>query len=177
MSDATVSLVIAGLSAVVSVASLGYTTHVARRDSALQRRVEREALAFRYREPLLRAAYELAARCYNIGAQGFLQTYLVKGSANEREYAMESTLFTVAQYFAWVEIVRRTVQYLDPTDPRREAELVELMDEVRNRFSTDHIDERVGRLFRAQQRALGEMLMQRDEHGDQWTCMGYAEFH
>lgn len=177
MPDSGIALTVAGMSALVSVTSLVYTSAVARKDKANERRRENEANAFNYGEPLLRAAYELASRLYNIGAQQFLATFMVHGTGQEPEYARESTLFVIAQYFAWVEIVRRDVQYLSPNDARREASLVRRLDRVRHTFGSTELTEPTLRMFRVQQRALGELMMERPDGDHLWSCMGYAQFH
>jgi hypothetical protein len=46
-----------------------------------------EQVMSRYREPLLRAAFDLQSRLYNIVKQHFLGSYLNRGSAAEQEYA------------------------------------------------------------------------------------------
>jgi len=81
---------------------------------AMGRRMDAEALA-RYRDPLARAAEDLRSRLWNVRRGQFLQTYGVGGDAGARE-ARLSTLFRIAQYFAWSEILRREVQYLSFPD-------------------------------------------------------------
>jgi hypothetical protein len=49
----------------------------------------------RYREPLVRAAYDLQSRLFNTLRQdqrGFLAKYVVGGDPKEQEYARENTL-------------------------------------------------------------------------------------
>jgi len=72
------------------------------------RRPASNASSRTYAEPLIAAAFDLQTRLYSIVQHNFL-----KAAAVERGYAEPSTLWLIAQYFAWVEILRREVQYLD----------------------------------------------------------------
>src|SRR3954470_11845467 len=74
---------------------------------------EVERVMSRFREPLIRAAYDLQSRLYNIVTQGFLTVYWVNGTEEERDYVVNNTLFLIAQFFGWNEIIRREVQFLD----------------------------------------------------------------
>jgi AAA ATPase-like protein len=66
-----------------------------------------EQVMSRYREPLLRAAFHLQSRVYNIVEQAFLLRYLQRGSPAEQEYACRNTMFVLAEYLGWVEMLRR----------------------------------------------------------------------
>ena len=82
-------------------------------------RVERlsaaEEIATRFREPLLQAAFNLETRIYNIVELGFFDRFLGADSTDsEREYAVVNTMYVFAQYFCWVEIIRRESQFIDP---------------------------------------------------------------
>ena len=91
-----------------------------RRSAAEQR--ERETS--RYKEPLLRSAYDLQSRLYNILKQGFLDVYLSKGDDREKTYAVENTTFAIAQYFCWSEALRREVQFTDLEDQPKARNLI-----------------------------------------------------
>jgi hypothetical protein len=77
------------------------------------RRAETEQTARRFREPLGRAAYELQSRIFNIVNRDFLKEYLTGGDERTRSYAVNHTLFVIAQYFAWTELIRREIQFID----------------------------------------------------------------
>ncbi len=95
-------------------------------------------MAMRYRFPLLRAAFDLQTRLYNIGAMNFLGRYLGgKDSPPERrEYAISNTLYLIAQYLCYSEIIRRGMLLLDPVDRKRQRELMNAMEAVRDTLST-----------------------------------------
>ena len=80
-----------------------------RRDQA-SKAAHPEEVVGRYREPLLSAAFELQSRIYNFVLRGFAG-YLRSGDDDEKRYAVNSTLFVIAQYLAWTEALRRGVQF------------------------------------------------------------------
>src|SRR5260370_18617133 len=89
--------------------------------AARAKQEDRQELMNRLRDPVLWAAFDLQSRIYNIVLQRFFLVYLVHGSDEQRAYAQRNTMFLFAQYLAWVEIVRRSVQFLDlgSKQPRR----------------------------------------------------------
>lgn len=165
---AVIALVAALLSATISLyGQLRSTTLAARRDA--------EAILARYREPLVGAAYELQGRLYNILKLGFLSKYLVAGDEAQTRYAVENTLYVVAQYFGWSEILRREIQFLSFSDSERTRAVAERQHRIVELFQSD--DPRLGRPFlvwRGEQRAIGERMIERD--GDRLQCLGYAGF-
>lgn len=180
----TPGLIIALISAAVALASAGIalwgqtrTTRLAaklenlRRDE--QRRFEAEQTAARYREPLVRAAYDLQSRLYNILEQDLLAVYYDEGDERERSYVVDNTSFLVAQCFAWTEIVRRDVQYIDLGQDEQTRRLARLQDEIYSLFQTDDFS-RPFRVFAGEQRAIGERMIRAGPRG--LECLGYAEY-
>jgi hypothetical protein len=178
MTPTTVSLVVASVAGAVSVTSIFVSGLVAKRERDRERLTAAVETAALYREPLLRGAHDLQSRLWNIERKGFLDAYLKEGTEREQVYALESTLYLVAQYLAWVEIIRSAVLYLDPADPRGEAALVRRLDQVRHVFSTtSETDVAALRLFRSQQRAIGEVMMKTAGNAPRSSCLGFADFH
>src|SRR5215212_8013852 len=95
-----------------------------------------EELMSKYREPLARAAFDLQTRIYTVIRHRFLVRYGGRGRDHERAYARESTLFVFAEYFGWVEILRRDVQFLDLGDVARNRQLVERLEAVGDAFAS-----------------------------------------
>lgn len=174
MSETTgIAAVIAVLSAVVSGALALWNTR------ALQRRQERlgvDAVFRRYRDPLLRSATDLQGRIFNIVAQGFMNYYRF-GTPFEQTYALDHTAYLVADYFGWVEILRTEVQFLDAGDKTETAMIQRKLELIAQSFLTDNPNEGRLRLWRGQQRAIGELLMTL-EGGDprHRETLGYARF-
>ena len=132
-----VTTVISVTGALVSV----FYAHRLRRAAQVE---EADQLALRFREPVLRAAFNLQSRLYNIVRQDFLDDFLVgeTSSPEEREYAVSNTAYLIGQYLGWVEVIRRESQYMDPRSRSRNREIVERL-------------ERSPRHLRGEQRAEG----------------------
>ena len=141
-------LVVAVLSSTVALVSVAISVWSARSTARLQNELEErrrqatkeelvEEVMSRYREPLLRAAFDLQSRIYNIVGQRFLVRYLQRGDPANQEYACRNTMFVVAEYLGWVEILRRGVQFLDLGDVRRNQLLVERLEAIGTILSTD----------------------------------------
>ncbi|MGG6296911.1 hypothetical protein ACQ4M4_21155 [Leptolyngbya sp. AN02str] len=129
----------------------------------------------RYREPLLRSAFDLQSRLFNIVEFDLLQRFYNKSEAR-KQYAIYSTLFVVAEYLGWVEILRREVQFLDVGDVAANRTLNQLIHTITDLFLRSRMSQPF-RLFRAEQRAIGEiMLVPSPGEGTTWDCIGYATF-
>ena len=133
--------VVAVLAAAVALLNTAYTTRL---NSRLQ--AEREAkskaelldeLMDRYREPLLQAAYDLQSRIYNIVDQGFLATHDLRGTEATKEYARENTLYVLADYLGWIEILRREVRFLELGDEAANRAWTGSLTAVRNTLLSD----------------------------------------
>lgn len=141
----------------------------------LQTRHEAEAVLARYREPLVDAAYELQGRLWNIIRLEFLPKYYIGGDQAQKTYAVENTLYVVAQYFGWSEILRREIQFLSFADTKRTTAVSEAQRTIVGLFQSD--DPELGRPFlvwRGEQRAIGELMIAVADGRVQ--CLGYAGF-
>jgi hypothetical protein len=145
-------------------------------EQATRRRLEeRQDLMSSIRDPVLWAAFDLQSRIFNIVAQRFLFVYLVRGSAEQRNYAQRNTLFVLAQYLGWVEIVRRRVQFLDLGNNEQDRKLVNCFSKITGILSSDAFSDSMFRVFRGDQRAIGEIMIDKSAQED-LVCIGYAEF-
>lgn len=136
----------------------------------LDRAEQAEAVLKRYREPLAAAAFDLQSRLYNILRMDFLEKF----SGEERgEEALTTTLFRLAQYFGWTEILRRDIQFLSFPEDEHTKRVASLQSQIARCFLTDeHGPELM--IWNDEQRALGEVMIV-EEHG-KVLCMGYARF-
>jgi hypothetical protein len=77
-----------------------------------QRRIAREEVLVRYRDPLISATFDLQDRLQNLlrPDEDSLITYL--DDPARKELTVRSTLFRLAQYFGWMEIMRREIEFL-----------------------------------------------------------------
>jgi hypothetical protein len=183
------AVVIALISAVVAVGSAvisGYMTvrsvrlehALADRRAEADRREASEDVVRRYREPLLLAVFDLQTRLCNIVKDGFVARHLGSADPEEQEYARASTLYRVGDYLGWAEILRRDLQVLDLGEDKKTHELVERLNLVSRTFAnTDWFPAGLFRLFRDEQRAVGEIMLE-PVAGQvrQYQCIGYAAF-
>lgn len=195
MDTALVVALISGVVALVSATVASRTQlRIRRFDKAAKEEEERSqarVVLDRYRGPLLDAAWDLGDRIDNIIGRQFLSVYLAD---ERRPVAIASTLFRVAQYFGWSEILRQQVQLLRferASDTWRTAYFISL---VTRRFATDWYDSdeaheqarawirdydskklpaRHLMLWQEEQRGIGERMIERN---GQERCLGYASF-
>jgi hypothetical protein len=173
MSSSVVVALITGAAAMlVSLASFTMNIWLAGR----ARRAQTLDLVARYRDPLLWAAFDLRSRLFNIVAKDFLRVCR-EGDEDEWNYAQTSTLFVIAEYLGWVEILRRSVQFLDLGDDSRNRRLVSLFRSVDRAFSSVKLNDAALRLHRGEQRAIGELMLSSGRAQlDGPECIGYATF-
>ncbi len=142
-----------------------------RRAALFERQLEAEAVLKRYRQPLAAAADELQRRLYNILRLEFVETF--GGDHPRSEEAARTTLFRIAQYLGWSEILHRDIQFLDFGDDGASR----AVERVQRQIAQQFLDSQVGpalMLWRDEQRAIGELMIV-EEHG-KVLCMGYARF-
>jgi hypothetical protein len=173
------------LLAVVGAAVSGIVASRANRqahDLERQRRQETAAEAAErvlaeYRDPLLDAAQTLQARVFNIVRTGYLSRYLNCGDPAEERYARDYTVFAMAEYLCWVEIVRRELRFLDLGDVERSRRLLGCLTQTQVTFQSDKVAPPF-RIFRGAQRAIAELMRvpTNSNEGPRTEAMGYAAF-
>jgi hypothetical protein len=142
-----------------------------KREALFERGLRAEDVLSTYREPLAAAAYDLQSRLYNILCMGFFAKW---GNGKPRtDDAIDSTLFRLAQYFGWSEILRRKIQFLSFPEDEETRKVARLQADVSHCFLTDGYGEGL-MIWSDEQRALGEGMIV-EEHGEV-LCMGYARF-
>ena len=170
MDAGVVAALVTAIASLLGVFALGLIQIRASRSEREAKAEEKaEDVLRRYRRPLAAAAYDLQRRLFNIIDLDFLEAYATR--RNERkDDAIESTLYRIAQYFAWTEILRRDVQFLEFGKLQETREVAELQAKIGHKFATDDLP-RQFMLWHDEQRAIGELMIDRDHH-----CMGYARF-
>ena len=158
------------VSAYVAIRQARLAEEITRLRYQLDREARAEEVLARYREPLAAAAFDLQSRLYNILRLDFF----AKFGGNERaEEALRTTLFRLAQYFGWTEILRRDIQFLSfPTDSETRR-VAELQDRIARCFRDDGYGAEL-MIWSDEQRAIGELMIV-EEHG-KVLSMGYASF-
>lgn len=127
----------------------------------------------KYEGPLLYAVYDLQSRLYNIIEQGFITRFYLQGSDNEKDYVINNTVFVIAQYFAWVEIIRQEIQFIEFKDIKRTKEISRLRDRIYGLWQSSEFDD-LFRIWAGEQRAIGELMIV--ERNNQLVCIGYSSF-
>jgi hypothetical protein len=178
--EVVVALITAGAAFAVSVVSFPLNHLISQR----AKRAETLDLMARYRDPLLWAVHDLRSRVRTILDEEFLDRYLVdaedpilgSGDAFMRPYARRHTMFVLAQYLGWVEILRRDVGFLDLGDRTRNRQLVELLSVIRRVLFASDLDP-VFHVPTGHQRAIGELMIAPDHAMPGYgRCIGFAAF-
>ena len=126
----------------------------------------------RYREPLVAAAFDLQRRLGNI-AEGEFLSYL--GDPDRDAEALNSTLFRLAQYFGWTEILRRDIEFLQFSEDEETGAAWDALTHVTRAFATDTYSEGTAfMLWAEEQRGIGEKMIVTE--GTTSRCIGYATF-
>ena len=131
-----------------------------------------------YQDPLLRSAIDLQSKFFNILTLNLLDKFYLNGSEVEKEYTIENTLYVVAEYLGWVEILRREVQFIDLGNDEENRALVHQIDAISQSFLGSELPKPF-RIFRGEQRAIGELMMTylpSEEGPYRRECIGYATF-
>jgi len=133
-----------------------------------------------YRDPLLRAAYDLQSRLYNISAREYLEWYWRRGDTEQKENAIYGTLWLFGQYLGWTEILRREIQYLDVGSRLANQQIQGCLNRISAMLSTDSPPLGTAlQIVRGEQRAVGDFMIAgraAPSGGSRPDCLGYSEF-
>jgi hypothetical protein len=137
-------------------------SHQLEREAETQDR-QREALEVlaRYRRPLLAAAVELRSRIGNIAHNNFF--HYLDPATGRSELAVRTTLYRIASYLAWRELISRELTYLHYEDESRSKRAIDLLNHVSTQFSDSGLDFDGQRsrlmLWKEEQRAIGGLML------------------
>ncbi|WP_030903969.1 hypothetical protein [Streptomyces sp. NRRL F-5126] len=180
--------VVSWVSAGVALASATATAVLGYWQQQRLRTMEQRDVMDSYGASLAWAAFDFQGRLFNIlhgyaidsasngRAAGYLTSFLVLGSEREAEYARRSTVFVLAEYLGWVEMLRRDVQFLDLGSSSTNRSVMAQISNVGHALSRVTPDSNELRLFRAEQRAIGELMVHQDGEPKHRRCLGFAEF-
>jgi hypothetical protein len=168
-----VALIASLTSFIVAGTSLVFQRRSAKEEREEKRRSDAKVVLDKYRGPLLQAAWDLGHRINTVRKYGPVAD---TAPGNERDQNKLTTLFRIAQYFGWCEILRTEAQLLRferETDTQLVAALI---GHVHRAFATDKVDDgRHGMLWAEEQRGIGELMVV-PVGGISSTCYGYARF-
>jgi hypothetical protein len=152
-----------------------FKDELARSREAATKAQEAAHLVAKYRDPLLWSAFDLQSRIFNIYRPGGF-----RGGGQDPGYLRLNTLFLLAEFLGWLEIIRREMQFLDlgavqaTKDLRLKIEVVQDLLATTLSFHDDCY------VYRGQQRAIGELMLSRVDAdvsaGRRHECIGYAAF-
>ncbi|KAJ8067923.1 hypothetical protein OCU04_003508 [Sclerotinia nivalis] len=166
-----VSIIIAVVSLLGSLAAAGFTGWISYYLDQAKQRKATKALIHKYRDPLTLAAYDLQSRIW--GLVNRLLDYYEDEEKKENIYVY--TAFLIGQYLSWTYILRRQAQFMQFSTEQKNQQLNKILDAVTEQFSLDkYPGEDSFMLWRGQQMAIGE-IMTKEEEG-QLYCMGFAAF-
>ena len=176
--SSTTSIVIAIIAFVGTIANVGVTAWFAyysderkRRFDERKRRSEADMLLAKYRDPLLLAADDLRHRIENL-VERSAWSYLAE---IDRDYLYSHTCFLIGQYFAWVYILRREVQFTCFETGSENKVLADQLRKIEDVWGSDKYINCIWELWRGYQIGIGEILAVEGKSG-QLSCMGYAAF-
>jgi hypothetical protein len=177
---ASIAAIVAVISAIISLYGQSRIAHLNDRLTKQREAASREAqtatLMSKYRDPLLRSAIDLQSRLFNIHQNRFLERFY-RESPSAQNYARYNTLYVVAEYLGWVEILRREIQFLDLGDLEQNRRLSELLASINQAFGGYKPGSNF-RLFNGEQRAIGEIMTIPRSNSEVigYDCIGYATF-
>jgi len=128
----------------------------------------------RYRGPLIHAAYDLQSRIYSLVNNYAIKIYFIdnNGDGSEKNYFIKNTTFVIAQYFAWTEIIRNEVQFIEFNNVDYTKKLATLQDKI---YSIWQGGSRNGiSIWAGEQRGVGELMV--EEISGRQQCIGYSTF-
>jgi hypothetical protein len=163
-------LIAAVVSAIVAVRQSRVEAEVQEHLMRLERDLRAEEVLKRYREPLAAAAFDLQSRLYNILRQDFLGKF---GTGRFADEAMWTTLFRIAQYFGWTEILRRDIQFLSFPEDEATRRVAMLQSEIARQFLSDEPGHAL-MIWNDEQRGLGERMILSED--GKVMCIGYSAF-
>lgn len=130
-----------------------------------QQQIDRDKFLSQFRDPAMRATADLQYRIYSILVTDNID-YLKK--EGRIDYYIISTAFLVAQFFAWIEILRRKAEKLDY------SELVTRLDAVSQAFAYGGPSFQI---FNLEQREIGERIIITSSNQDErYQTIGYSDF-
>src|SRR5215831_11193387 len=180
--DTIVGLGSAALAIVSAIVSGASASRANRQAAELERQRRKETateaaqrILNQYRDPLLDAAQTLQGRAYNIVEDNFFGRYLHCGDPVEESHARDYTVYAIAEYLCWAEIVRRELRFLDDDVNAANPYLLTYLANIQLTLQTDRIPLPF-RVFRGPQRAIAELMMvpTNAPEGPRSEAMGYA---
>jgi hypothetical protein len=155
-----------------------FEVEVARQERQIDAAERAERLLNEYREPLIDAAHTLQSRLFNIIQNSYLDRfYLHAADPDQRDYARDYTVYAIAEYLTWSEILRREMRFQDVGDTAGTQDLMHRLTNIQYQFQRHDLAGPF-ELFRGRQRAIAEVMMVPTgmTDGPRNEPIGYATF-
>jgi hypothetical protein len=178
VSSAFLSIIAGLLSARASTKAQKFEFELEQRKKQEDAAAMAERILHLYRDPLIDAAHTLQGRFYNVIGKSYLTKFYVnKTDEEQRRYARDYTVYAIAEYLTWAEILRRELRFTDSGDTKRSRDLMEKLASIQYAFQRDDIPHQF-EIFRGRQRAIAEVMMvpTNAPEGPRTEPMGYAAF-
>ncbi len=152
-------------------------------ENSREERIRQEVI--RWANPILGTVKDLESRLrnilYNKGYQVLSEESQKQIDLNwsiSYDYFMYSTLYLFGQYFAWVQMLQEELNFELFQSQQEKDKFFEAVEKVSSSLGSFPPNYRCSgkdtQLFRLQQRAIGELLILREN--DQRKCLSYPEF-
>ncbi|NKE55663.1 hypothetical protein FXN61_02010 [Lentzea sp. PSKA42] len=174
MNNVSLISAIVSLAGAVTTAVLGGVFEWRRRRA--DREQTRRDLVSRFGEPLVQASVLLAWRLRNaidlFSGKPVKQTPL--GADRQDDYNLYETLYRLAAFLGWVEILYRDAHFLDLGNRRRNRRFLHRLAAADSAIAGGSGPDAPFVLLSGERRAIGEVMVAPDT--DPARCLGYVEF-
>ncbi|KAF9074057.1 hypothetical protein BDP27DRAFT_1317925 [Rhodocollybia butyracea] len=179
-----VSIAVAVLALLGTVAQAALTGWFSLHSEEKKRQASLRATFSKYHDPLHLAADDLSVKLINIISYGFVHelaehTYIgPNDDPGVQGYSVKHTSFVFAQFFAWVNILRRDTEFLRPhtASGSAGADVIELLARIRSVLRSGFHPR--FQIATGIQSAMGEIATTSDslDGKGQMRCIGFAAF-
>jgi hypothetical protein len=176
------SIIVAGIALGGTFLSSLFTAWQTFYSARLKRYEDKEDALLKYKDPLQLATADLASKLLNMVDHAF--TTWAQEPASERQvtYALLYTAYLFGQFFSWVHIIRKELQFLR-TDPNHEesSRAVSLLLYQIRRTMTYSDPKELFMILEGEQKAMGEIMTVAESNppskdSPRESCMGYSTF-
>jgi hypothetical protein len=140
-----------------------------------QRLHDAKAELDRYREPLREAARDLAHRIGNIRRTDSLHGYLSGPDENRQQIVLLGTCFRLARFWGVLEVLYNNISIEHFEAAASTKSVGNLLTKIGRTFASDSFGPRF-MVWREEQRAIGELMLNPEPRGVMSHCIGFATF-
>lgn len=153
-------------SALAAIVAAFIAAYSQRKVAKINQDMKLELQKTQYREPFLKATYDLQGRLYNLIKTGYIDDCILQDtSLRKQKYAIDNTAFLIAQFFAWNELIRNELFYLDVNNKKSNIKLASTIDKLYSVWKLNDFQ-----VYPGEQRAIAELMIENQK------CIGYSTF-